>query len=366
MTYTVLARKWRPQSFNDVIGQDHIIQAMKYSLLTNKIHHAWILSGSRGIGKTTLARIFAMGLNCKKGLTNNPCNCCTNCKDIQNNVFLDVIELDSAFKTKVEDMRDIIDTIHYPPLYGRYKVYIFDEFHMLSKHSFNALLKILEEPPKNVQFIFATTELNKIPITIQSRCIQFHLKLIESNLIIKRLKQILDIEKLSYDNQILPILSNASYGSFRDALNLTDQLIAMGHLNINNLNLILGLIENKYIFQLVFSLKQKNYNQSFLLINKICIYNINWDNIISEILLLLHNVLKYKILYSQHNKFNIDNSIQCNKEEIYIKKICDNFSLNDINMLNKIFIVGRKNLCLAPTCQIGFEQIILEAISCFN
>ncbi|QJC31768.1 DNA polymerase III subunit gamma/tau [Enterobacteriaceae endosymbiont of Donacia tomentosa] len=365
MTYQVLARKWRPQSFDDIIGQDPIVQAMQNSLSKKNIHPAWILSGSRGVGKTTIARIFAMGLSCIKGITPNPCNICDNCISIKQNTFLDVIELDSASKTKVEEIRDIIEIINYTPVKGRYKIYIFDEFHMLSKHSFNALLKILEEPPTHVKFIFATTELEKIPITIISRCLQFHLKLISKKIIYKQLQKILNKEKFKYDVSILDILSNAANGSMRDALSLTDQLISMGSLTIKNVYLMLGLVEKKYLLLLIYSFKMKDNNLIFELINKIASFNVNWDNIISDILMLLHNILKVKILKDINTKYSLQ-YFNSNNDEKFYKKILNKFTIKEINFLYKVFNIGRKNLYLAPNSKTGFEIIILEVIIYFN
>ncbi|QJC38669.1 DNA polymerase III subunit gamma/tau [Enterobacteriaceae endosymbiont of Donacia fulgens] len=365
MNSNVLAIKWRPQSFNDVVGQNHVIQAIKYSLLKKKIHPAWILSGSRGVGKTTIARIFAMGLSCLKGITHNPCGLCENCISIKNNSFLDLIELDSASKTKVEDIREILEIIYYFPVKGRYKIYIFDEFHMLSKHSFNALLKIIEEPPEYVKFIFATTELQKIPITITSRCMQFNLKLIEKNIILNQLKKILNKEKIKYNEEALDILSNAAYGSMRDALSLTDQLISMGSLTIENVYLMLGLIEKKYLFLLINNFKTKKNNLIFSIIDKISVFNINWDNIITELMMLIHNILKIKILYKNSDSFF--RNLNFRKDIIiFYQKTLKNFSENELKFLYNILNTGKKNLHLAPNPRIGFEMIILEILIYFN
>ncbi|QJC35810.1 DNA polymerase III subunit gamma/tau [Enterobacteriaceae endosymbiont of Donacia sparganii] len=365
MNSHVLAIKWRPQSFDEVIGQDHVVQAIKYSLFIKKIHPAWILSGSRGVGKTTIARIFAMGLSCLKGITQNPCGLCEHCISIKRNSFLDLIELDSASKTKVEDIREILEIIYYPPIKGRYKIYIFDEFHMLSRHSFNALLKIIEEPPEYIKFIFATTELQKIPVTITSRCLQFHLKLIEKNIILNQLKKILNKENLQYDEEALEILSNSAYGSMRDALSLTDQLISMGSLTIDNVYLMLGLIKKKYLLLLIYNFKTKKNNLIFNLINKISIFNINWDNVITEIMILLHKILKIKILNYNSNYFFQNLNFEKNIA-IYYQKIFDNFSKNEIKFLYKFLNTGKKNLYLAPNPKIGFEMIVLEIIIYFN
>ncbi|QJC34219.1 DNA polymerase III subunit gamma/tau [Enterobacteriaceae endosymbiont of Donacia cinerea] len=365
MNSHVLAIKWRPQSFDDVIGQDHVIQAIKYSLSTKRIHPAWILSGSRGVGKTTIARIFAMGLSCLQGITQNPCGSCDNCMSIKQNSFLDLIELDSASKTKVEDIREILEIINYPPVKGKYKIYIFDEFHMLSKHSFNALLKILEEPPEYIKFIFATTELQKIPMTIISRCMQFNLKLIKKNIILNQLKKILNKEKIIYNEKALDILSNVSYGSMRDALSLTDQLISMGSLTVDNTYLMLGLVKKKYLFLLICNFKTKKNNFIFNLIDKISMFNVNWDNIITEIMILLHNILKIKILNCNSDDFFKNSNFEKNVVRFY-QKIFNNFSENELKFLYKFFNTGKKNLYLAPNPKIGFEMIILEILIYFN
>ncbi|QJC32991.1 DNA polymerase III subunit gamma/tau [Enterobacteriaceae endosymbiont of Donacia semicuprea] len=364
MNSHVLATKWRPQSFDDVIGQDSTVQAIRNSLSTKKIHPAWILSGSRGVGKTTIARIFAMGLSCIKGITKNPCGLCEICIAIKKNSFLDLIELDSASKTKVEDIREILEIIYYPPVKGRYKIYIFDEFHMLSKHSFNALLKILEEPPEYIKFIFATTELQKIPITIKSRCLQFNLKLIKKDLIFNQLKKILNKENLQYDIEAINIISKTANGSMRDALSLINQLISMGSLTINNVSLMLGLIEKKYLFLLLYNLKNKKNNFVLDLIHKISVFDINWENIIIEIMILIHNILKIKIL-KKNSQYCLKNSDFDNNIKFY-KKISKNYSEQELKFLYNIFSKGKKNLYLSPSPKIGFEMIILEIIIYFN
>ncbi|QJC33806.1 DNA polymerase III subunit gamma/tau [Enterobacteriaceae endosymbiont of Donacia provostii] len=361
MNSHILASKWRPYSFNNVIGQNHVIQAIKYSLSIKKIHPAWILSGSRGIGKTTIARIFAMGLSCLQGVTNNPCGYCENCISIKKNSFLDLIELDSASKTKVEDIREILEIIYYPPVKGKYKIYIFDEFHMLSKHSFNALLKIIEEPPEYIKFIFATTELQKIPSTILSRCIQFHLKLIDKNIIFNQLKYILNKENFKYDEEALKILSETSDGSMRDALNLTDQLISMGELTTYNVYLMLGLIKKKYLFLLIENFKTQKYNIIFNLIYQISKFNVNWLTIITEIMILLHHILKIKILNKNLNNLLKDSNFQKN-EIFFYKNILDKFSEIELKNLYNILSKGKKNLYLSPNPKVGFEMIILEII----
>ncbi|VEA72229.1 DNA polymerase III subunit tau [Serratia rubidaea] len=228
MSYQVLARKWRPQTFADVVGQEHVLTALANGLSLGRIHHAYLFSGTRGVGKTTIARLLAKGLNCETGITATPCGQCDNCREIEQGRFVDLIEIDAASRTKVEDTRDLLDNVQYAPARGRFKVYLIDEVHMLSRHSFNALLKTLEEPPEHVKFLLATTDPQKLPVTILSRCLQFHLKALDVEQIRLQLEMVLQAESITSDARALQLLARAADGSMRDALSLTDQAIAMG------------------------------------------------------------------------------------------------------------------------------------------
>ncbi|WP_042790320.1 DNA polymerase III subunit gamma/tau, partial [Serratia marcescens] len=228
MSYQVLARKWRPQTFADVVGQEHVLTALANGLSLGRIHHAYLFSGTRGVGKTTIARLLAKGLNCETGITATPCGQCDNCREIEQGRFVDLIEIDAASRTKVEDTRDLLDNVQYAPARGRFKVYLIDEVHMLSRHSFNALLKTLEEPPPHVKFLLATTDPQKLPVTILSRCLQFHLKALDVDQIRQQLETVLTAEQITSDARALQLLARAADGSMRDALSLTDQAIAMG------------------------------------------------------------------------------------------------------------------------------------------
>ena len=229
MSYTVLARKYRPSKFEDVIGQEPICNALRNSLNNNKLHHAYLFSGTRGVGKTTIARLFAKALNCEKGVTGEPCNECGACQGIANGNFIDLIEVDGASRTKVDETRELLDNVQYAPTVGRYKVYLIDEVHMLSTHSFNALLKTLEEPPSHVKFLLATTDPAKLPVTVLSRCLQFNLKHIDQVSISNNINKICDLEKITIDEPALNVLSIHAYGSMRDALSLLDQANALGN-----------------------------------------------------------------------------------------------------------------------------------------
>src|ERR1700683_2499924 len=253
MSYIVLARKWRPKGFADMGGQEHVLRALTNSLDSGKIHHAFLFTGTRGVGKTTIARILAKSLNCERGVSSNPCGVCAACREIDEGRFVDLIEVDAASRTKVDDTRELLDNVQYAPSCGRYKVYLIDEVHMLSNHSFNALLKTLEEPPPHVKFLLATTDPQKLPVTVLSRCLQFSLKRLPASLIVERLKFITGAENLQYDPAALALLARAAEGSMRDALSLLDQLIAFGGgtLNEANTRAMLGTIDRGHVGRLV-------------------------------------------------------------------------------------------------------------------
>src|SRR5579872_4873482 len=223
MAYTALARTWRPKTFTELVGQEHVRRALVNALESGRIHHAFLFTGTRGVGKTTIARIFAKCLNCEKGVSSEPCGVCAACREIDSGRFVDLIEVDAASRTKVDDTRELLDNVQYAPTRGRYKVYLIDEVHMLSTHSFNALLKTLEEPPPHVKFLLATTDPQKLPVTVLSRCLQFHLWRLPIPAIANTLAEILQKEKVSFDEQALQELSRAADGSLRDALSLLDQ-----------------------------------------------------------------------------------------------------------------------------------------------
>src|SRR6204780_3166858 len=253
MSYTALARKWRPKKFSELIGQEHVRRALVNALESGRVHHAFLFSGTRGVGKTTIARILAKCLNCETGVTPNPCGVCAACREIDAGRFPDLIEVDAASRTKVDDTRELLDNVPYAPARGRFKVYLVDEVHMLSTHSFNALLKTLEEPPPHVKFLLATTDPQKLPVTVLSRCLQYNLKRLSSNLIGERLKFIAAAEKLDHEPAALALLSRAAEGGMRDALSLLDQLIAFGGgtLTEADARAMLGTIDRGHVAQIV-------------------------------------------------------------------------------------------------------------------
>ncbi|WMC20250.1 MAG: DNA polymerase III subunit gamma/tau [Enterobacteriaceae bacterium PSpyr] len=359
MNYQVLANKWRPKFFKDIIGQEHILISLINSFLLNRIHHAYIFYGIRGVGKTTIARLLSKSLNCLKYISYNPCGYCNNCKQIDNGVFVDLIEIDAASKTKVEDTRDILDNIYYKPIQGRFKIYIIDEFHMLSHYSFNALLKTLEEPPEHVKFLLATTNINKIPETILSRCFKFNLKKIKKKQIYYQLKKILKIEKIEFDINSLKSLAYAANGSMRDALTLTEQAIVIGEgkININIVNKMLGFLNNEYPIYILELVVNNNVNKIMDQIIKLSLINIDWDNLLIEILTILHNLLIMNLL----NKKKIYNKYINIKYRLY--NLYNILPLKIIKLYYKIILFGRKTLIYSPNKKIGVEIILLEILS---
>src|ERR1700729_2923255 len=258
MSYTALARKWRPKKFAELVGQEHVRRALVNALETGRVHHAFLFTGTRGVGKTTIARILAKCLSCEKGVTAEPCGECAACREIDAGRFVDLLEVDAASRTKVDDTRELLDNVQYAPSRGRYKVYLIDEVHMLSNHSFNALLKTLEEPPPHVKFLLATTDPQKLPVTVLSRCLQFSLKRLPAQLIGERLKYIATEEKLSFEAAAIALLARAAEGSMRDALSLLDQLIAFGggKLTEANARAMLGTIDRGHVSRLVEALSR--------------------------------------------------------------------------------------------------------------
>ncbi|CAL4043796.1 DNA polymerase III subunit gamma/tau [Buchnera aphidicola] len=360
MKYQVLARKWRPQSFEQVIGHKYILTALSNALSIGQIHHAWLFSGPRGIGKTTISRLLAKSLNCKLGITSIPCRICSNCKNIEKGVFLDLLEIDAASKTKVEDIREILDNIKYSPVQGRFIIYLIDEIHMLSKHSFNSLLKTLEEPPKHIKFILATTHPEKIPKTVISRCLQFNLKELEPIEIYTKIKQILDDEKITYDIEGLKIISRAASGSLRDALNLTEQVISMGqgNVSINNVTNMLGTIDRKQSLILTIAILKKDANEIISLLNTLNIKGSNWKEILIEILRTLHQITMLQKIPSLWDDNNYDDT-----EKKWLSIIIDTINHEDIQLYYKTLISGITELDMAPNYKIGIEMILLRTLN---
>ncbi|MXP56252.1 DNA polymerase III subunit gamma/tau [Pantoea sp. Mhis] len=358
MNYQALARKWRPHNFTSVVGQQHVLTALINALKMGNIHHAYLFSGTRGVGKTSIARLLAKSLNCKNNITANPCNQCNNCHEIDKGSFIDLIEIDAASRTKVEDTRDMLESIYYAPAHGRFKIYLIDEVHMLSRHSFNALLKTLEEPPSHVKFLLVTTEPQKLPITILSRCLKFQLKLLEVEEIQKQLNYILQQEKITFECQALCLLANAADGSMRDALSLTDQAILLGrtHVMYETVKQMLGCLDNDQALILIETLVHGQSEQAMALVHEVSLKGIDWEMVLIEMLRLLHTIAMLQLLPSFLNKINHNHRNRLNK-------LANILSRDDVQFYYQIILMGRKDLSLAPNRKLGVEMTLLRLLS---
>ncbi|EPE37814.1 DNA polymerase III subunit tau [Candidatus Photodesmus katoptron] len=357
MSYLALARKWRPRKFKQVVGQKHVMIALENSLSKDRLHHSYLFSGTRGIGKTTIARLFAKGLNCEVGLTALPCGVCSTCKEIDEGRFVDLLEIDAASRTKVEDIRDLLDNVQYKPARSRFKVYIIDEVHMLSRHSFNAFLKTLEEPPGYVKFLLATTDSSKLPITVLSRCLHFHLKPISVDNLYSQLNYILSREHITYENQALDMIAHAADGSMRDALSLTDQAIVLsnGQINSETVTNMLGILDASKAISLLEALSA---NESKILIKNICSLDktgIQWDALLKQLASQLHRIAMYQALPSTLNRTQKDS-----KRIILLGK---SLSPQTVQLYYQIVIKGREDLPYSPTERIGLEMVLLRMMS---
>ena len=354
MSYQVLARKWRPKTFADVVGQEHIITALANGLKDNRLHHAYLFSGTRGVGKTSIARLFAKGLNCVHGVTSTPCGECENCKAIEQGNFIDLIEIDAASRTKVEDTRELLDNVQYKPVVGRFKVYLIDEVHMLSRHSFNALLKTLEEPPEYVKFLLATTDPQKLPVTILSRCLQFHLKALDETQISQHLAHILTQENIPFEEPALVKLAKAAQGSIRDSLSLTDQAIAMGDRQVTNsvVSNMLGLLDDNYSIDILYALHQGNGELLMRTLQKVADAAGDWDKLLGECAEKLHQIALMQLL---PQKSSDDNE--------HFSFLAKHISPEDVQFFYQVIISGRKDLSNAPNRRIGTEMTLLRALA---
>ena len=354
MSYQVLARKWRPKTFADVVGQEHIITALANGLKDNRLHHAYLFSGTRGVGKTSIARLFAKGLNCVHGVTATPCGECENCKAIEQGNFIDLIEIDAASRTKVEDTRELLDNVQYKPVVGRFKVYLIDEVHMLSRHSFNALLKTLEEPPEYVKFLLATTDPQKLPITILSRCLQFHLKALDETQISQHLAHILTQENIPFEEPALIKLAKAAQGSIRDSLSLTDQAIAMGDRQVTNnvVSNMLGLLDDNCSIDILYALHQGNGELLMRTLQKVADAAGDWDKLLGECAEKLHQIALMQLL---PQKSSDDNE--------HFSFLAKHISPEDVQFFYQVIVSGRKDLSNAPNRRIGTEMTLLRALA---
>lgn len=357
MSYQVLARKWRPQTFHELVGQSHVKQALINALTQNRLHHAYLFTGTRGVGKTTIARIFAKSLNCDEGISAQPCGKCSSCVDIETGRYIDLLEIDAASRTKVEDTREILDNVQYAPTRGRYKVYLIDEVHMLSKHSFNALLKTLEEPPEHVKFLLATTDPQKLPVTILSRCLQFNLNALSQPEILQQLEYVLGEEKLRFETQALQIIAKAADGSMRDALSLTDQAIAQtnGDIQHQAVQAMLGLIDNHYSQHLLVALLAQDGPALMAQIEQVATQNPNYIALLDDLIGLTH-LTQLTQLVPDAAKLD-----DYNRE--FISEVALSCDSQQIQVYYQLLLNGKKDLQWAPEPRLGFEMIMLRLLA---
>ncbi|KID58598.1 ATPase AAA [Pseudoalteromonas luteoviolacea] len=357
MSYQVLARKWRPQSFHEMMGQEHVKQALINALNEQRLHHAYLFTGTRGVGKTTIARIFAKSLNCEEGISSTPCGQCSTCEEIEAGKFIDLIEIDAASRTKVEDTREILDNVQYAPTRGRYKVYLIDEVHMLSKHSFNALLKTLEEPPEHVKFLLATTDPQKLPITILSRCLQFNLNAMAKGQIVEQLAKILPKENFQFEDDALSVLAKAADGSMRDALSLTDQAIAQtnGHLTVAAVQQMLGLMDSAHAMLLMSAILCQDGSALMAEIENIALKNGNFVSVIDDLIALLHIVQLTQLVPQAAHVGQFDQQ--------QVKTLAEQISPQTAQLLYQLLLSGKKDLSWAPDAKLGFEMVMLRLLA---
>src|SRR3989338_4531531 len=358
MSYQVLARKWRPRDFQTLVGQEHVSRVLIHALEQNRLHHAYLFTGTRGTGKTTIARILAKCLNCEQRISAIPCGQCAICRDIELGRFVDLIEIDAASKTKVEDTRELLDNVMYAPTQGRYKIYLIDEVHMLSGHSFNALLKTLEEPPEHVIFLLATTDPQKLPITVLSRCLQFQLKALTPEQIAPHLVDILTQEKITYDLNALTAIAYAAKGSVRDALSLLDQAIATGggHVDTQTVNHMLGLQGQQLILPLAKNIFTKNITEVLALAQQLTTLAANFEEALDQLTTLFHHLSIKKLMPD----FPLHSLTTSEADLAELLPLCD---AQDLQMYYQIALLAKRDLLLAPAANLGFEMALLRMIA---
>ena len=356
MSYQVLARKWRPKSFDTLVGQKSAVQALSNALDQNRLHHAYIFNGTRGIGKTTIARILAKSLNCDTGITSKPCLKCPACTEIDVGRYVDLIELDAASNTGVDNMIELLENAQYAPASGRFKIYIIDEVHMLSKSAFNAMLKTLEEPPEHVKFILATTEIQKVPVTVLSRCLQFNLRQMTVEDITNHLKHILNEEKIEAEDEALQIIAKASNGSMRDSLSILDQAIAFSQskVSVEKVIQMLGTIDDEILFKIIECLIAQNGVGLNKLSREMDANNISFDGALNDLAKLFHELTVCKIVPD-----HLKNS---SKKDIY-QKLADELTAESLQLFYQICIHGKKDLYLAPDPITGFNMTLLRMLA---
>ncbi len=357
MSYQVLARKWRPRNFEEIVGQEHVLRALIHALDNDRLHHAFLFTGTRGVGKTTIARILAKSLNCEQGVSSRPCGECATCQEIDQGRFVDLIEVDAASRTKVDETRELLDNVQYAPTRGRYKVYLIDEVHMFSNHSFNALLKTLEEPPPHVKFLLATTDPQKLPVTILSRCLQFNLRRLSTGLLEGHLANVLQKEGIEADSTAMHRIARAADGSVRDALSLTDQAIAYGGGKVSEADVIamLGSIEQDHVFRLLDALAEGNGEALLQVVGNLAQQAPDFTDVLAELVTTLHYLALLQQVPSAW-----DESMG---EQARLTELAGRFTPEDLQLYYQIGLLGRRDLPLAPEPRTGLEMILLRMLA---
>jgi DNA polymerase-3 subunit gamma/tau len=357
MSYQVLARKWRPQLFSQLVGQQHVVTALNNALEHQRLHHAYLFTGTRGVGKTTLARIFAKSLNCEKGISAVPCGVCDACREIDEGRFVDLLEVDAASRTKVDQTRELLENVPYAPVRGRYKVYLIDEVHMFSASSFNALLKTLEEPPPHVKFILATTDPQKVPVTVLSRCLQFNLKRLSREQIKGQLRHILTEEKILFDDESVTLLARGADGSMRDGLSLLDQAIAFGggEVQCDAVKLMIGVIGSDRIDRLVEALIEAQGSVILQRVAEMAEMAVDFSQALQELLALLHQVALLQLVPSYQPEDGYDSN--------RLHQFAEALTPEDVQLYYQIGLMGQKELNLAPDPRSGFEMVLLRMLA---
>lgn len=357
MSYQVLARKWRPRSFREMVGQTHVLKALINALDSQRLHHAYLFTGTRGVGKTTIARIIAKCLNCETGISSTPCGVCSICKEIDEGRFIDLIEVDAASRTKVEDTRELLDNVQYAPSRGRFKVYLIDEVHMLSTHSFNALLKTLEEPPPHVKFLLATTDPQKLPVTVLSRCLQFSLKNMPPERVVEHLTHVLGVEEVPFEVDALWLLGRAADGSMRDAMSLTDQAIAFGEGKVlaADVRAMLGTLDHGQVYGVLQALLEGDARGLIEAVRHLAEQGPDWAGVLAEILNVLHRVAIAQVLPEA-----VDNG-QGDRDRVLA--LAQALPAEDVQFYYQMGLIGRRDLPLAPEPRSGFEMVLLRMLA---
>ncbi|WP_313089684.1 DNA polymerase III subunit gamma/tau [Pseudomonas sp.] len=357
MSYQVLARKWRPRSFREMVGQTHVLKALINALDSQRLHHAYLFTGTRGVGKTTIARIIAKCLNCETGISSTPCGECSVCREIDEGRFVDLIEVDAASRTKVEDTRELLDNVQYAPSRGRYKVYLIDEVHMLSSHSFNALLKTLEEPPPHVKFLLATTDPQKLPVTILSRCLQFSLKNMPPERVVEHLTHVLGVEQVPFEPDALWLLGRAADGSMRDAMSLTDQAIAFGEGKVlaADVRSMLGTLDHGQVYGVLQALLEGDARGLLEAVRQLAEQGPDWAGVLAEMLNVLHRVAVAQALPDA-----VDNG-QGDRDRVLA--LAQALPAEDVQFYYQMGLIGRRDLPLAPDPRSGFEMVLLRMLA---